>query len=191
MAVRLLSRLNLWGGTIACLIVAYFYGKMNKELSGGIGMLIWTAKFSRKKAAGAVILMGVVMAALIVLMGRAPEEPEIPLPKLTTNEERVAYLQSLGWDVEPEPIETLQFLLPAELEEPYRTYNELQLSQGFDLTKCCGKQVNRCTYTVTNYPEQTGSVQANLYICEDIPVAGDICASGARGFQGPLLRTTE
>ena len=62
-------------------------------------MLIWTAKFSRKKAAGAVILMGVVMAALIVLMGRAPEEPEIPLPKLTTNEERVAYLQSLGWDV--------------------------------------------------------------------------------------------
>ena len=79
-------------------------------------MLIWTAKFSRKKAAGAVILMGVVMAALIVLMGRAPEEPEIPLPKLTTNEERVAYLQSLGWDVEPEPIETLQFLLPAELE---------------------------------------------------------------------------
>ena len=154
-------------------------------------MLIWTAKFSRKKAAGAVILMGVVMAALIVLMGRAPEEPEIPLPKLTTNEERVAYLQSLGWDVEPEPIETLQFLLPAELEEPYRTYNELQLSQGFDLTKCCGKQVNRCTYTVTNYPEQTGVVQANLYICEDIPVAGDICASGARGFQGPLLRTTE
>lgn len=150
-------------------------------------MLIWTAKFSRKKAAAAVILMGVVMAVLIVLTGRAPEEPEAPLPKLTTNEERIAYLQSLGWTVEPEPIETLQFLLPAELEEPYRSYNELQLSQGFDLSKCCGKQVARYTYAVTNHPEQAEGVQANLYICEERPAAGDICAPGAKGFQEPLV----
>lgn len=154
-------------------------------------MLIWTAKFSRKKAAAAVILMGLVMAALIFLVGRAPEEPEIPLPKLTTNEERVAYLQSLGWEVESEPIETLQFLLPAKLEEPYRSYNELQLSQGFDLSACCGKQIARYTYAVTNYPEQTGDVQANLYICEDTPAAGDVCSSGANGFQIPLIRSEE
>ena len=152
-------------------------------------MLIWTAKFSRKKATAAVILMGVVMAALIVLTGRAPDEPDISQPRLSTNEERVAYLQSLGWEVEPEPIETLQFLLPAELEEPYRSYNELQLSQGFDLSACCGKQVSRCTYTVKNYPDRPEGVQANLYICEEAPVAGDVCASGARGFQEPLLQT--
>nr|WP_325240372.1 DUF4830 domain-containing protein [uncultured Oscillibacter sp.] len=151
-------------------------------------MLIWTAKFSRKKAVGAVVLMGVVMAALIILTGRAPEEPEAPLPKLSTNEERVAYLQSLGWEVEPEPIETLQFLLPAELEEPYRSYNELQLSQGFDLTRCCGKQVARYTYAVTNHPGQSEGVQANLYVCEEHPAAGDVCASGAKGFQGPLVQ---
>ena len=154
-------------------------------------MLIWTAKFSRKRAVAATVFMGVVMAALIVLAGRTPEEPEIPQPKPTTNEERVAYLQSLGWAVEPEPIETLQFLLPATLEEPYRSYNELQLSQGFDLTGCCGKQVSRCTYTVTNYPGQAQGVQANLYICEDVPVAGDICSSGAKGFQEPLLQAEE
>ena len=164
---------------------------MNKELSGGINMLIWTAKFSRKKAAATVVLMGVVMAVLIVLTGRAPAEPESPPPRLTTNEERVAYLQSLGWEIEPEPIETLQFILPAELAEPYRSYSELQLSQGFDLTKCCGKQVSRCTYSVTNYPGQPKGVQANLYICEDAPVAGDICSSGARGFQEPLLPSGE
>ena len=154
-------------------------------------MLIWTAKFSRKKAAAAVILMGIAMMALILLVGRTPKEPDIPLPKLTSNEERVAYLQSLGWEVQPEPIETLQFLLPEDLEEPYRSYNELQLSQGFDLTNCCGKQVSRCTYTVTNYPDQAEGVQANLYICEDLPVAGDICSSGAKAFQVPLLSPKE
>lgn len=154
-------------------------------------MLIWTAKFSRKKAAAAVILLGVVMAALIILAGRAPEKAETPLPKLTSNEERVAYLRSLGLEVEPEPIETLQFLLPAKLEEPYLSYNELQLPQGFDLSRCCGKQVARYTYAVTNYPGQPEGVQANLYICEETPAAGDLCSSGANGFQSPLIQAEE
>ena len=83
-------------------------------------------------------------------------------------------------------METLQFLLPEKLEEPYLSYNELQLSQGFDLTACLGKQVERYTYTVTNYPERPERVQANLYICEDYPVAGDICCPGAGGFQTGL-----
>ena len=152
-------------------------------------MFIWTAKFSRKRAVAAVLFMGLVMIGLIFLMGREPESE--PLPQLPGNLQRVAYLRSLGWEVAEEPIETLQFLLPAELDEPYRSYNELQRSQGFDLTSCCGKQVSRCTYTVTNYPGQPKGVQANLYICEDTPVAGDVCSSGARGFQEPLIRTEE
>ena len=138
---------------------------------------------------------GLALAA-VLLLGRAPAAVQAFLghraeTKCATAEDGAAWLREQGWEVEPEPIETLQFLLPAELEEPYRSYNELQLSQGFDLTRCCGKQVSRCTYTVTNYPGQPEGVQANLYICEDVPVAGDVCSSGARGFQEPLLRTEE
>ena len=88
-------------------------------------MLIWTARFSRKKAVFAVILMGIVMALLIVLMGRLPADESSALPQLTSNAERVAYLESLGWQVETEPVETLQFLLPKTLEEPYLSYNKL------------------------------------------------------------------
>ena len=152
-------------------------------------MLIWTAKFSRKKAVAAVIAMGIVMAALIILMGRMDETAEPPL--LTDNTQRVTYLQSLGWEVNPEPVETLQFLLPDTLAEPYLTYNKLQTAQGFDLTPCLGKQVSRYTYTVTNYPGRAEGVQANLYICEDRPVAGDICCPGANGFQEALVRPAE
>lgn len=152
-------------------------------------MLIWTAKFSRKKAVAAVIAMGIVMAVLIMLMGRMEENTEKPL--LTDNTQRVAYLQSLGWEVKPEPVETLQFLLPDTLAEPYLSYNELQTAQGFDLTPCLGKQVSRYTYAVTNYPDRAEGVQANLYICEDQPVAGDICCPGANGFQEALIRPAE
>lgn len=47
-------------------------------------MLIWTAKFSRKKAVAAVIAMGIVMAALIMLMGRMPNDGNTEPPLLST-----------------------------------------------------------------------------------------------------------
>ena len=150
-------------------------------------MLIWTAKFSKKKAVAAVIFMGVVMAVLIVLMGRTPEETEEPRPQLTGNAQRVEYLRSLGWEVEEEPIETLQFLFPEKLEEPYLSYNELQLPQGFDLRECLGRQVSRYTYAVLNHPSRAAGVQANLYLCEGVPAAGDLVCPGSGGFQDPLI----
>ena len=151
-------------------------------------MLIWTARFSRKKAVLTVIAMGIVMVVLILLTGRTESGSSAAQPALTDNNQRVEYLRSFGWEVAEEPVETLQFLLPEKLEEPYLSYNELQLSQGFDLTACLGKQVERYTYTVTNSPGRPEGVQANLYICEDRPAAGDVCCPGADGFQEALIR---
>ena len=79
-------------------------------------MLIVTTKFSKRKAVLTVIGVGLVMAALILLAGRTTEETT-ELPQLTGNAQRVEYLRSLGWEVEPEPMETLQFLLPEELTD--------------------------------------------------------------------------
>lgn len=148
-------------------------------------MLIWTTRFSRKKAVFSVLIMGLVMAILILLAGGDAPAPPSQQP-LTDNPQRIAYLESFGWKLEPEPIETLQFLFPEEMDESYLAYNELQKTQGFDLSACCGKQLSRYTYTVTNYPKIQSGVQANLYICEDLPVAGDIFCPGANGFQTTL-----
>ena len=149
-------------------------------------MLIFTTRFSKKKAVLAVLILGAVIAAAILFLGRGEAE-EPPAPQLLTNEDRVSYLQSMGWEVAPEPVETLQFLLPDHLEEPYLSYNELQSTQGFDLSPCCGKQLSRFTYTVSNYPGRPEGVQLNLYTCEDRPVAGDIFCAGANGFQDTLV----
>ena len=149
-------------------------------------MLIWTARFSRKKAALAVIVLGLVLALVIVLAGRLPSDSPAEAVVLSDSAQRVAYLESLGWQVDPEPLETLQFLMPETLEEPYLSYNQLQLEQGFDLTECCGRQLSRYTYRVTNYPGRASGVQANLYLCEDVLAGGDIFCPGADGFQAPL-----
>lgn len=154
-------------------------------------MVIWTARFSKKaKALLLVLVLGLAALAVYLLAGTGGADPA-PEVSLTGNEDRVAYLESLGWTVEPEPVETLQFLLPEQLEEPYLTYNELQAEQGFDLSQCCGKQVSRYTYTVTNYPGRAEGVQANLYVCEGAAVAGDILCAGADGFQDTLVFPAE
>ena len=141
--------------------------------------------FSRRKLLPAAVIVLVIAAGAVLLLSRGRGKgAERVYPG--GNEGRVTYLEKLGWQVEPEPLETLQFLLPETLEEPYLTYNGLQKSQGFDLSACCGKQVTRYTYTVTNYPGRSQGVQANLYICEDRPAAGDIFCAGADGFQEGL-----
>lgn len=150
-------------------------------------MMIWTARLSKKRAILGVLLLGVIIAAVIILVGNAQKAEEVPELQLATNDDRVAYLESMGWEINPEPVETLQFLFPETLEEPYLSYNELQDSQGFDLSRCCGKQVARYTYTVTNYPGKSDGIQANLYICEEQPVAGDILCPGENGFQTTLV----
>ena len=150
-------------------------------------MKIWNIRLTKKRAAGAVVAAGLALLGLLLYLGRPAEEAESRL--LDTNEARVEYLAQWGWEVDPEPVETLQFLLPDTLEEPYLSYNVLQRSQGFDLSLCCGKQVTRYTYTVTNYPDRPDGVQANLYLCEELPVAGDLCCSGENGFQLPLIPT--
>ncbi len=149
-------------------------------------MMIQTVRLTRKKAVLAVILAGVLLTALILLPGRggAPEEPS--RPQLTGNAERVAYLKELGWEVAEEPVTTLQFLLPSRLKGDYVAYNELQKQQGFDLEACCGKQVTRYTYAVSNYPGRPDGVQLNLYVCEEFPVAGDVVCTGADGFRDTL-----
>lgn len=149
-------------------------------------MMIWTTRLTRKKAVLAVLLLGAVMALAILLTAKHDASDLTPVP-LDSNEARVEYLQSMGWELNPEPLETLQFLLPKQLEEPYLSYNELQDSQGFDLSTCCGKQVARYTYAVTNYPDRPDGVQLNLYVCEEKPVAGDVFCAGKDGFQRTLV----
>lgn len=150
-------------------------------------MMIQAIRLTRKKAALAVILAGAVLAALILLLGQRGGMGVPEQPYLSSNGERVAYLRELGWEIDSEPLTTLQFLLPPKLSGDYITYNDLQKSQGFDLETCCGKQVTRYTYTVTNYPQRPDGVQLNLYICENLPVAGDVVCTGTDGFQDTLV----
>lgn len=149
-------------------------------------MFIWTARLRKKRvllaAAGLAALA--LLAALLVGALRNPAGDAAT--RLDTDAARAGYLEKLGWEVSPDPVSTLQIRVPDPLTADYLAYNKLQKEQGFDLEAQKGLQVTRYTYAVLNYPGHPEGVQANLYVCEGLPVAGDIIVTGANGFQAGL-----
>ncbi len=144
-------------------------------------MFIMTTKFPGKKLFALAALLLICILAALLLPGRS-EDNAVPGGN---DEECCAYLASLGWEVSPEPVETLELTLPKPLDESYLSYNEMQKLQGFDLSPLAGETLQRRTYRVSNHP--TGEpCQANLYIYDGKIVAGDIICTGKNGFISDL-----
>lgn len=101
---------------------------------------------------------------------------------LRKNEDRVAFLKELGWEVSEEPIATEELLIPEAFDESYGDYLALQAGQGFDLSAYCGKRVKRYTYEVLNHPSGESGVQAALLVYKNRLVGGEVLSAKPDGF---------
>lgn len=108
-----------------------------------------------------------------------------------TNAQRIAFLQSFGWQVAEEPEEVMEVLIPKEFDEVYTRYNALQKEQSCDLTRYAGRRCKRYSYSVANYPGQNENIRANLLIYNGRIVGGDVCSLSADGFMQGFARTLE
>ncbi len=150
-------------------------------------MLIMTAKMPRRKLTWGVAAAALLCCCAIALnFGQAVREvsaSSLPSPKeVRSNQDRVDYLSAYGWQVSSDPIATQELLIPEEMDESYDEYLALQTDQGFDLKKYAGKRVKRYTYEVLNYPSGETGVQANLLICKNTVVGGEILSPRLDGF---------
>ena len=127
---------------------------------------------------GAVLLTAAAVAASLFWSGNARAAASMSPRGIKNDEDRVAYLESWGWQVEPESVCVEELQMPETFGEEYGQYLELQSSQGFELTKYAGKRVKRYTWTVTNYPGQPEGVQAHLLLCRNTVIAGEILGEG-------------
>lgn len=141
---------------------------------------------TRRRMALMSLALGLVIGSALLLAGCFGGDKETEVITAATNEERVAYLEALGWQVEPQPIETLDLQLPEKLEGEWDAYAKLQKGQGLSFSEFAGQAVKRYTYTVTNYPEIPQGVQANLYLWGDQIIGGDVIFTGQGGFQTDL-----
>lgn len=155
-------------------------------------LFIFTAKFSRRK------LIGFVIALLILCVGVwglwqtlfAPEGSTDTMAATSgtvrSNEDRIAYLKGLGWQVSAQPLTTEEVLIPEEFDESYTDYLALQSQQGFDLSEYQGKRVKRYTYEITNYPTGETGVQISLLVYRDTVIGGEVFTTSLDGFMHGL-----
>lgn len=152
-------------------------------------MMMMTAKVDIKKLAIILAAAAGVILALILLLGGNSGTPTASTT-LNSNDARVEYLKGLGWEVNASPVESNQVRIPKNLTEVYERYNDLQKSQGFDLTDYAGKTVMRYVYKVNNYPGATEPVYATLLIYKNRVIGGDITNTAVDGAISGLLKSS-
>lgn len=111
--------------------------------------------------------------------------------KASTADERLTFISQFGWEVDEDPIEVCEVIIPAEFDETYTQYNEIQLNQGFDLKTYAGMRAKRWTYSVKNYPGHEGKnyIRINLLVYEGIVIGGDVCSIELDGFMHGFEKT--
>ena len=102
--------------------------------------------------------------------------------KVRSAEDAASFLSQFGWTVTAEPTEVKTVTIPSEFDKVFSAYNELQKEQGLNLSKYKGKEVTRYTFSVTNYPDYTGTVYANVLVCRNRVIGGDVCSADITGF---------
>ena len=147
-------------------------------------MFVFHFHLRKRLLAAGTAALALALTLLLVLPG-CQKKDSSPIAA-GTEEQRLAYLTELGWTVDAQPIETMDLLLPEKLEGEWADYAKLQKEQDLPFDEFAGQSVRRYTYTVTNYPGIEKGVQANLFVCGDQLIGGDIISLAENGFQTGL-----
>lgn len=155
-------------------------------------MLVMTAKVDKKKLLMIIAAAALVVLGLALLFGGNDAQPTISTG-VSNNDARVAFLKEFGWDVTTSPTESGQVRIPSGTNEVFSRYNELQKTQGYDLSTYAGKTVMRYVYQINNYPGATEPVYATVLIFKNQVIGGDVTSTGTggsiRSFQMPASGT--
>ena len=111
--------------------------------------------------------------------------------KIKTEEDVRKFLEQFGWEVSDKPLEQVSIRIPSQFDKVMNAYNELQKSQGLDLSKYRDKEVTRYTYQITNYPDYSGTVYANVILYKHKVIGGDVCSSDVTGFISGFIPTAK
>ncbi len=152
--------------------------------------VVSVSKNKIKKAvltAVAVVILSLALVFLIKYIGSfqsAQTSTEISLS--AADEEALLQFVSLcGWEVDEEPVEVREVVIPEVFDDVYNNYNKIQLSQGFNLEKYAGQRVKRWTYIIRNYPDTAPAddyIRLNILVSDGVIIGGDVCSVKLDGF---------
>ncbi len=153
-------------------------------------MFVFTAKLNRKSAVAAVAVLALLLIAVILLVSLrsiGAASTKKPEPSGITDAAGAArYLAGLGWQVEPQPLEVKDLVIPRSFSGVYADYAALQAKQGYPLAEYGGMEARRYSFRVLNHPSGEENIVADLVVCGQTVIAGDIQSTALDGFMTGL-----
>ncbi len=107
---------------------------------------------------------------------------------IKTEEDRIEFIESQGYTVKRGSEESAEFSVPENFDRIISGYNQIQKSQGLDISKYKNKRVTRYTYTLENYEGSEDTVYVNLIVYKNTVIACDISSLTDGGFVKPLIK---
>ena len=154
-------------------------------------MFIYSIRASTLKLTACIVLCFTVLAILLSFntgdtVFASADGKEVNYGGMKTNEDRVEFIKGFGIEVKSDPVAEESFVMPENFDRIILGYNQIQKSQGLDLTKYQKKRVTHYAYEVTNY-DYDGTVYVNLLVFRNRIIAADISSAAAGGFVFGLL----
>lgn len=145
-------------------------------------MFVLTAKVSKTKIAAAVTILIAIVVLIVIVSAARGSSGQQSNANADTNDARVTFLAQFGWDVNADAVQAQAVTIPKTADnEVFTRYNELQKSQGYDLTEHAGKKAMRYVYEILNYPDASAPVYATLFVIDGSVVGGDVTNTAPEG----------
>ncbi|MBQ9860885.1 MAG: DUF4830 domain-containing protein [Clostridia bacterium] len=135
-------------------------------------MFVFSVKTSYRQVLSALGCVAVVAVAAVTAALLPEQAVVVSTTRVTSSEERVAYLCSLGVEITADSEEVREVRIPDEPDEVLLQYDALQETAGRSLTAYSGKRVRLYSYQTADGGE------AHLYVYRDRIVAGDVERGG-------------
>ncbi len=154
-------------------------------------MFIYSVRASTIRFFSVIALTLVVLVGILAFGGGGETSvfaasAKVDFSGIKTNEERVAFISQFGVKVGAQAVETVDFRVPENFDRVIAGYNEIQKSQGLDLSRYKNKKVTRYTYEAADYNGKGAFV--NLVIYKGTVIACDISSTDPDGFIEPLIK---
>lgn len=138
---------------------------------------------SQRTKTSLAVLIGFIALALLLVLGTTAGGPDVLAAEtVSTAKERMEFLLECGWETDPASETTQDIHIPERFTAVYENYNDLQLRQGYDLTEYAGRDCTLYSYTVLNYPDDSQTVIADLYVYKNRIIGGDVHSTSLNGF---------
>lgn len=149
-------------------------------------MFVLSMKMSRRRMVSLLLCVGVLVLVLTAAFLWPAGEEKAVSAAVADDAARIAFLEKLGYEVDPAYGEVCEVLIPEEFDAVFAEYNAMQAAADMDLTPYKGKRVKCWSYRLLNSKNAEETI-AHLYVWRDKLVGGDITETVANGNMTALI----